>query len=177
MDEQQQPGLTGSEQELNKLFKELLDGCRDDLEEAKINVEQFLEEVVSNGSMGKERFGNFYNDALRIKGDARDRQLKLLNMFKDRVSTKEKIELTKAEQNDNIGALPSTQEMSQYIEEMEKARKSMEPSKITMTSLDDEMKNQEDIKNSYKNDYSEEDLDDLEEYEIDPYGDEDDDEQ
>lgn len=156
--------IAGTEQELNSLFKELLEGCKDDLEESKLNVEMFLEEIANQGQSGKERFGQLYNEALKIKGDARDRQLKLLNMFKDRVSTKEKNEMSKAEKIDSVGPLPSTHEMNQYIEEMEKARASNKPEVISLsTDLSKELSNQKAIQDSYQTINE----DDDEDYELD----------
>jgi len=86
------------EVELNSLIKELLDGCRDDLSEAEANMQVYLEEIQSSKD-GKQLYGVLYNDALKIKGSARDRQLKLLNMFKDRVTTKERIDIETGKNN------------------------------------------------------------------------------
>jgi len=111
-----------NEGELNLLFRELLEGCRDDLEEAKSNVQMYNEAIIDelkNG--GKERYGPLHNDALKIKGLARDRQLKLLNMFKDRVTNKEKINLNR--KDDNIGGMPDIAEMAKVIDEIQKAKK------------------------------------------------------
>lgn len=88
-----------SEIELNKLFKEALDGIRDDLNEAQENADAYLESIL-NTTGGRELWGTPYNDALKIKGQARDRQLKMIDMFKDRVTKKEQIESTTKKESD-----------------------------------------------------------------------------
>lgn len=80
--------IKGNESELNHLFKETLDGLRDDLIEADENVQLYLEAIL-NDSGGKELYGSLYNDALKIKGSSRDRFLKFLALIKDRVNKKE----------------------------------------------------------------------------------------
>lgn len=114
--------INTNEGELNLLFRELLEGCRDDLEEAKNNASMYLEVMIDKKkSGGIEMYAQYYNDALKIKGAARDKQLKILNMFKDRVSTKEKINLNKKEES--IGGLPDIAEMTKAIEEMTRINK------------------------------------------------------
>ena len=88
--------IIGAESELNSLFKKILDGLDSDLIEADENVQLYLTAVTSETG-GKEMYGTLYNDALKIKGSARDRQLKFLNMFKDRVSKKEQMQILKKE--------------------------------------------------------------------------------
>lgn len=77
-----------NESELNKLFKEILDGIRDDILEAQGNVDMYLE-IVEKDQDGKSLFGTLYNDSLKIKGAARARQLQFINTFKERVAKKE----------------------------------------------------------------------------------------
>lgn len=81
-------GIVAEEPELNKLFQEALSGIRDDINEAKENVGMYLEAIL-NSTGGKELYGDLYNKALTIKGNARERQLKFIDMFKDRVTKKE----------------------------------------------------------------------------------------
>jgi hypothetical protein len=80
--------INATEEELNFLFKETLDGLRDDLTEANENVSLYLGAIEKDPG-GKELYGTLYNDSLRIKGAARDRFLKFLALIKDRVSKKE----------------------------------------------------------------------------------------
>jgi len=80
--------INATENELNDLFREALDGVRDDLIETSENTQIYLD-AIENDPVGKELYGPLYNDALKIKGAARLRQLSFLNMFKDRVSKKE----------------------------------------------------------------------------------------
>lgn len=96
--------ITGNESELNNLFKEVLDGLRDDLLESQENVDMYLDSI-KNDPGGKELYGSLYNDSLKIKGMSRDRQLKFLNMFKDRVSKKEMMSIAKKETTGNEFAL------------------------------------------------------------------------
>jgi len=116
------------EVELNSLIKELLDGCRDDLSEAESNMQIYLEEIQSNKD-GKQLYGVLYNDALKIKGSARDRQLKLLNMFKDRVTTKERIDIETGK-NNKAGSTNMTPDM--MAEVIQKQIKSKEDAKTEM---------------------------------------------
>lgn len=83
-------GIVANESELNQLFQESLSGLRDDLNEAQSNVDMYFEAINNLSTTGgKEMYGTLYNDALKIKGQARDRQLKFIDMFKDRVTKKE----------------------------------------------------------------------------------------
>jgi hypothetical protein len=81
-------GIIGNEQELNGLFKELLDGIRDDIEEANLNVQMYLD-AIQHDPGGKELYGSLYNEALKIKGSTRERQLKFVTVFGGRVGKKE----------------------------------------------------------------------------------------
>lgn len=115
-----------TELHLNKLFKEVLDGLRDDIYESQQNVDMYAESIAVEG--GKDLYGSLYNDALRIKGSARDRQLKFLNTFKERVATKEQIDLKKElkQQEKQAGTGnngPSIADMNKVIEEMSKSGK------------------------------------------------------
>lgn len=89
--------IKGNEDELNSLFKETLDGLRDDLTEADENVQLYLQAIL-NDPGGKELYGSLYNDALKIKGSSRDRFLKFLGLIKDRVGKKEDMALKKKEE-------------------------------------------------------------------------------
>jgi len=88
--------INTDEVQLNNLFKEVLDGLRDDVEEAKENVERYLSRITTDPQT-LDLYGPLLNTALSIKGSARDKQLKFLNTFKDRVTKKEAIELSKGE--------------------------------------------------------------------------------
>src|SRR4051812_40132033 len=92
-------GIVAEEPELNKLFQEVLSGIRDDINEAQQNVEMYLDAII-NSTGGKELYGNLYNDALKIKGQARDKQLKFIDMFKDRVTKKEIINANVKKESD-----------------------------------------------------------------------------
>jgi hypothetical protein len=92
--------IKGDEDELHSLFKETLDGLRDDLAETDENVQLYLE-AIQNDPGGKELYGSLYNDALKIKGSARDRTLKFLALYKDRVAKKEDMAL---KANDKTGS-------------------------------------------------------------------------
>lgn len=109
--------VTGSEEELNKLFVEVLDGVRDDILEAETNVSNYLE--LLGMTAGIEAYGISYNEALKIKGSARDRQLKFLNMFKDRVSKKEQMKLTEeANKKESLtGVIFNHSDLNKMIEE------------------------------------------------------------
>ncbi len=110
-----------NEDQLNSLFKEILDGCRDDILEAQTNMETYLEEVIKSADM-KAIYGPLFNDALKIKGQARDRQLKFLGMFKDRVTTKEKIEIETGKTNPKGTSNLDPSEIIRLVEEQTKAK-------------------------------------------------------
>lgn len=99
--------IEGKESELNSLFKETLDGLRDDLIETDENVQLYLT-AIQNDPGGKEMYGSFYNDALKIKGSARDRFLKFLALIKDRVAKKEDMALkTKVDEDAEFSFNPA----------------------------------------------------------------------
>ena len=114
-------GIVTSENELNELFKETLDGIRDDITEAKQNVDMYFEAVL-NETGGKETYGTAYNEALKIKGSARARQLSFLGMFKDRVAVKEKIEMINEAKKEAAGGGAGSFDhsaLNKFIEEYE----------------------------------------------------------
>lgn len=110
--------ITASEVELNNLFKETLDGVRDDLNESQENVDMYLTAIVDQPSGGKELWGTLYNDALKIKGNARERQLKFLNMFKDRVAKKEEMSLRQEQGKKTESGEISHAEMNKFLQEL-----------------------------------------------------------
>lgn len=106
---------------LNGLFKECLDGIRDDLIEAQNNSDLYYEKIQLDAQMGPELWANHYNQALTIKGSARDRQLKFLNMFKERVTKKESIKVLEDAKNKNpSGASFNHTEFNNMMEQLEK---------------------------------------------------------
>lgn len=86
--------IDATESALNDLFKEVLDGLRDDILEAQTNVDMY-QKAINVSVDGKDMYGPMLNAALSVKGSARDRQLKFLGHFKDRVTKKESVELAK----------------------------------------------------------------------------------
>lgn len=107
-----------NEQQLNDLFKEVLDGVRDDLNETQMNVKQY-QDKIDKDELAIEMFGTLLNQALTIKGSARDRQLKFLNTFKDRVTKKEATALAQELKNQQVGSggMDHT-EMNKLMEEL-----------------------------------------------------------
>lgn len=110
--------ISTSEEQLNNLFKEVLDGLRDDIEEAKDNIERY-QTLIEKDVQSIDLYGQLLNSALTIKGSARDKQLKFLNTFKDRVTKKEAIELSKGESKTGSMAIDITA-MNADIEQMKK---------------------------------------------------------
>ena len=108
-----------NEEVLNKLFKEVLDGLRDDITEAQMNVQQYQDLVAKDPDISLSMYGPTLNQALTVKGAARDRCLKFLNTFKDRVTKKEATELAKELKNQNTtNSGMDHNEMNRLIEEM-----------------------------------------------------------
>jgi len=65
----------------------MLNDLIEDVDETKENV-QFYKTLV-NKQYGPEAYGELFNEALKIKGAARDRMLKILTLIRDRVKAKE----------------------------------------------------------------------------------------
>lgn len=112
-------GIVADEPELNKLFQEALSGIRDDINEAQQNVDQYFDAML-NTTGGKELWGTLYNDALKIKGTARDKQLKFLDMFKDRVTKKEIINANVKKESD---APFDHSELNKIVDEINQGKK------------------------------------------------------
>lgn len=122
-----------NEDQLNNLFKEVLDGLRDDIIEAQLNVEIYKNAMTVDG--GKELYGQLCNSALSIKGSARDRQLKFLNTFKDRVSKKEAIAIAKEMKEKDGKASGTAQSHADVIKLLEEMKKN---GTLDSINLDDE---------------------------------------
>jgi hypothetical protein len=83
---------------LEMLLNRILKACEDDIAETEQNIAFYKSEVINN-PLGKEQWGSMLGDALKIKGQARDRYIKCVNLFKDRVKMKEIME--KAQGNED----------------------------------------------------------------------------
>lgn len=114
-----------NEEQLNDLFKEVLDGLRDDLVEAQENVKTYQDVIVNTPNSGIEVYGAALNQALSVKGSARDRQLKFLNTFKDRVTKKEAVDLAKSlkDMSNSSGGGMDHAAMNKLIEDMKASGK------------------------------------------------------
>jgi len=109
--------ISGTENELNSLFYEILQGCREDLQEAQNNVDMYVEDLYASKD-NKMVYGPLYNEALKVKGSARDRQIKLLALIKTRVGEKEKMLLSHPKTDDTFRNMPDAKSMAKYLEEM-----------------------------------------------------------
>ena len=74
---------------------------------------------VENSDRGVETYGPIYNESLKIKGDARDRQIKFLAIFKDRVTKKEQFEVVSKKNETEWQHLPDTSKMNEWLKEQE----------------------------------------------------------
>lgn len=79
---------------LEILLNKILKACEDDITETEQNIAFYKTEVI-NTPLGKEQYGVLLGDALKIKGQARDRYIKCINLFKDRVKMKEVLDQAK----------------------------------------------------------------------------------
>lgn len=157
--------IKGNEDELNSLFKETLDGLRDDLNEADENVQLYLQAIL-NDPGGKELYGSLYNDALKIKGSSRDRFLKFLSLIKDRVGKKEDMALKTKETTGSEFAVDHA-ELNDLVSKIrqsegEDAKPFIEPIRIESAFTNRETTNEE-----YN---GEEDDDTDDDYELDEFG-------
>jgi len=134
--------ITASENELNNLFKETLDGIRDDLLESQQNVDMYLS-AIETETGGKELYGSLYNDALKIKNLTRERQLKFLNMFKDRVGKKEQLNLLSGKKDENEILLDHS-EINKILKDLNKPPEIQKPI-ISPSLLNDEEFDYEDM--------------------------------
>jgi len=77
-----------NEESLEQLLKEALKDLDSDLQEANENCEIYKDQIVNN-PMGKDQYGPSYHKALDIKANVRDKQIKVINIIKDRLKVKE----------------------------------------------------------------------------------------
>ena len=77
-----------NEESLEQLLKEALKDLDSDLQEANENCEVYKDQIVNN-PMGKDQYGPSYHQALTIKANVRDKQIKVINIIKDRLKVKE----------------------------------------------------------------------------------------
>jgi len=75
---------------LEDLLKKVLEELYDDIGETDENIKIYKDELTKTS--GKQMYGELLNNSLKLKGDARDRVIKLINIIKDRVKSKEVIE-------------------------------------------------------------------------------------
>lgn len=75
---------------LEDLLKQMLGELYGDVDEADANIQLYKDEILKVA--GKQMYGEHLNNAMRLKGDARDRLIKLVNIIKDRVKSKEVID-------------------------------------------------------------------------------------
>lgn len=75
---------------LEDLLKQVLGELYDDVKETDDNIKLYRDELTKTA--GKQMYGELLNNSLKLKGDARDRVIKLINIIKDRVKSKEVIE-------------------------------------------------------------------------------------
>jgi len=109
--------ISANEGELNGLFYEILQGCREDLKEAQDNVDMYVEDIYSSKD-NKMVYGPLYNEALKVKGSARDRQIKLLALIKTRVGEKEKMVLSHPKTDETFKNMPDAKSMAKYLEDI-----------------------------------------------------------
>jgi 2-hydroxy-3-keto-5-methylthiopentenyl-1-phosphate phosphatase len=84
------------DQSFEELVNELLNKLQDDVNESDDNVKFYKTRLNNlNDNFAAERYGELFNEALKIKGSARDRVLKILAIIKDRVKAKEILNATK----------------------------------------------------------------------------------
>jgi hypothetical protein len=87
-------GIKLDDVSFEKLIVEALDDVEKDMVDVDANIGVY-KNLISSGSFGVEQYGEFYNEALKLKGSLRDRVLKILTLMKDRIKTKEVYAMTK----------------------------------------------------------------------------------
>jgi len=81
--------LNLNDEGFNTFTLSLLADLLDDLGEAIINVNRYNTLLANGDEMNISMYGPLLNDALKIKGSARDRVIKILSQVGQRVKTKE----------------------------------------------------------------------------------------
>lgn len=104
---------------LDNLYDEFYFSLKEDLEEVDENVRQY-HLLVDDDPDGKALFGTLYNDSLKIKGQNRERQLKFLNSYKERVAKLES-DVLKFENGEDDDEEVNHSGVSQVLKELVKA--------------------------------------------------------
>lgn len=82
--------LVITDKDLEKLLRQALDETKNDLTEADEHAGQVLDKINDDKNRaGLEMYAHIYQEALKVKGSARERHLKVINMIKDRLRIKE----------------------------------------------------------------------------------------
>lgn len=82
--------LVITDKDLEKLLRQALDETKNDLTEADEHAGQVLDKINDDKNRaGLEMYAHIYQEALKVKGSARERYLKVINMIKDRLRIKE----------------------------------------------------------------------------------------
>ncbi len=108
-----------NESELNALFREVIDGLRDDLAETQAQADMYFVEIT-NRTDGKDVYGPAYDAALKTKGQARDRMLKFVGLFKERVTKKEDVKLKQESTQATTTQAIDHEGMNRMLEDMTK---------------------------------------------------------
>ena len=85
---------------LEDLLKQVLGELYEDLDETDANIKLYKDELTKVAA--KQMYGELLNNSLKLKGDARDRIIKLVNIIKDRVKSKEVIEKLNNENGEGV---------------------------------------------------------------------------
>ena len=81
---------------LEDLLQKAIDAATADVKEAQTHVDA-IEKLIKEGTTTNalQRYSIMYQEALKVKGIARDRHIKLVRMIQDRVRVKEVAKQTK----------------------------------------------------------------------------------
>lgn len=99
---------------LEKLLKSAYDSYQEDVAEANSLIKTYKDAMDSNPQLGIEMYGHFLAEAIKLKGSARERLLKIVNLLSNRVRAKEF--MTKGQPD--MFAFGSPEQMLAYIENM-----------------------------------------------------------
>lgn len=107
-----------NEESLEILLKEALKDLDSDLQEANENCEVYKDQIVNN-PMGKDQYGPSYHQALTIKANVRDKQIKVINIIKDRLKVKELLKTQDASGANNPERALTPLEMIKLAEDLD----------------------------------------------------------
>ncbi len=131
-----------NEESLEQLLKEALKDLDRDLQEANENCEMYKDQLVNN-THGKDLYGPSYHQALGIKANVRDKQIKVINIIKDRLKVKELLKQNDSSANQIDKPLSPLEmiKLAEELDELEQEEKKIEAEVAKINVEQEKLKN------------------------------------